>query len=461
LSHRFTAPLLADPDGLPVYSAGYRLIEVVHTFTSLRLYRWQQDLIIRILEQCPPGHPKEGRLRYRQVVVSMARQNGKSVIASVLALYGLLLHNDAPRVLGVASTAEQAGIVYDYAAERITESPVLRKLLKARGTATLGISRADGRGNYVVRTSKSNSLQGYPSTLAIVDELHILESGTFQAIVKSQTAQINPLIVGITTAGDISSVLLKRLYERGQQALAGTDESFGFFVWEADSDEFTVENIAQANPNVLEGVKDVHEIYDDEKHELPADQRRYTLNRFVDGLAEPWLPPEAWAKCAGTGLTDFTDAFYAIEIHGNYECVSIYAAKKIDGIVKTAVVARLVKPSQEDLQEWATRIKRAGRCKFVMDGYRKTKTLANWLDTKGSVIRIGNGGSRVEAASMTYAAVMRQEVEHDNTALVNKHHSTAVMKKDFLAGTEIDMAVACVFAIYAALTNKRRVISVA
>lgn len=467
MAHRRTEPLLAEADGLPVYSDGYRLVQLVHTYTDLRLDEWQAELIIRILERCPPGHDREGQLRYRQVVVSIPRQAGKSVIASVLAIYALLMHSTAPKVLGVARNAKQAGLVYGYTKGYINGSKRLSALLKARGTSSLGISKRKGEGTYVVLAGDSDALQGYPSTLAIVDELHIVKPEVYDAIVTSQRAQTNPLLVGITTAGDINSVLLKRLYETGEQALAGERESFGFFVWEASkADEFTLASITEANPAVACGRISAQTIYDEERDSPPANWKRYALNVFVDGLAEPWVPVEAWAKCAGTGLTDFADAIYSIEVADAFKYATISAFKKIDGKVYKALVARLVNPDPDTLKAWVLRLRKAGRCTFVMDGYKRTRFLADFCEDKGyEVIRAGT--RRAEAANLTYAAIMRGEVEHDNQGLVNAQHATARIKTSadsFVVvsnGTDIDAAYADVFGIYAAEITKRKVLQVA
>ncbi len=44
---------------------------------------WQRSLIRHVLETYPEGHPRAGELRYRQVVISVGRQNGKSVLGAI------------------------------------------------------------------------------------------------------------------------------------------------------------------------------------------------------------------------------------------------------------------------------------------------------------------------------------------------------------------------------------------
>src|SRR6218665_3196063 len=72
---------------------------------------WERGAIPAILEIYPVGHPRAGELRYRQVLVSVGRQNGKSILGAIFGLYGLVREAGA-LVIGIASSAEQARIIY-------------------------------------------------------------------------------------------------------------------------------------------------------------------------------------------------------------------------------------------------------------------------------------------------------------------------------------------------------------
>ena len=107
----------------------------------LVLTDWQKDLIRRVLERYPDTHPepsKAGRLRYKQVVISMPRKNGKSLIGALLALYGMLLHEPAPEVISVAASADQAKIVYRRLKHQVDSSELLGHFF-ARSTEHRGL----------------------------------------------------------------------------------------------------------------------------------------------------------------------------------------------------------------------------------------------------------------------------------------------------------------------------------
>ena len=397
--------------------------------------------------------------------MSIPRQAGKSLLAAILGIYGLVQHCQAPKVLGVASTTHQAGIVYGYAIDAIYQSKALGNLLIGN---TRGIRRRKGLGQYKVLAAKQEKLQGYEATLSIVDELHILKTEIWDSLVESQRAQDNPLLVGITTAGDIQSTLLKRLYTQGDEAIAGQQEAFGFFVYEAVKAELTAEQVTEANPAVAAGRISAQTILDDCKGQVPSQWQRFTLNLFVDGKADPWVSPGDWQHCAGTGLEDFSDAIYAIEIAPKNTYATIYAAKLIDGTVKTHLVKRFAKPTHQDLTEWMTRIRRRGRCTFVVN-YRDATLIKFLTERRWDYIKVGSGGTNQEATAMAYQAITNHEVEHDNNAIVTAQHRLGTMKTNadtgmsvlVAKGETIDAAYACVYAIYGALTHKRKGIGIA
>ena len=87
----------------PKTSLGYSVIEFAEEVLGVFLYPWQKVLLIRGLEL-----KAEGGFRFRTLVVLVARQNGKSTLGQVLALWSLYVLR-VPLIIGTAqdlSTAE-------------------------------------------------------------------------------------------------------------------------------------------------------------------------------------------------------------------------------------------------------------------------------------------------------------------------------------------------------------------
>lgn len=263
-------------------SAGDRLLKLLKhrpTPRPIVLDDWQRKLYRHILELYPKGHPLAGTLRWRQVLVSVARQNGKSTIGADLALCGLVQLDPAPRVLGIATSREQARIVYGRTHYAVTHSPLLSSVL--RPTESRGIVWRDGRGGYQVYPVKAHGVQGEPMTYGVADELHIMPQVMWDSVVHGQKSLPSAQLVGITTAGDNDSTLLKRLEAEAAEG------RIGHFIWRAPGDELTADNVAAANPAVACGRIPAERVIADIESHPTADIRRYTLNRWVDA-AEPW-----------------------------------------------------------------------------------------------------------------------------------------------------------------------------
>lgn len=335
------APVRCTPPLSDVFTtdADWFLVIVVHAwetaFPGFELDKWQIELLRRVLETYPPGHARAGQLRFRQVVISLARQNGKSVLGAILGLYGLLRDMAQALVIGLASSAEQARIIYERTLLVIGANEALRARF-ARLTDTRGIRTKLG-GKYEIKAAKSAALQGLAISLGLVDELHLLVADLWNALVSGTGGRDGGIVIGITTAGDDNSALLIQLYETGDKAIAGDPEleRFGFFVWEApearrptDRDEL-VSYLLAANPSLAEGRIPLENVLADIAPAPDSEVIRYRLNRFV-AAATAFITGEAWAARRRAPEVPFPDGrpFFAIDRTPDWGFASITATIK-------------------------------------------------------------------------------------------------------------------------------------
>lgn len=393
---------------------------------------WQRWLIRHVLETYPDDWPVahlRGQLRYRQVLISVGRQNGKSLLAALFAIYFLCLHVKGPRIIGLASRTEQARIVYDRVKFAIDKSEALSRDLKT--TATRGITRRDGTGLYQTLPAKEESAQGEPASGAIYDELHIGLKALWTALVLAQRARRNALLIGITTAGDDASELLITLYKDAEAALEGADERFGVFIWEAPSDELTEEGLIAANPGVAcgripldlamdEARKTWRDQTRDKKDGLTGRQRviRYTLNRFITGAGDSWASTEAWNGSAIDGAVEHDgDVVYSIERTDSWEYASITATSKVGNEYRTELVATFTEPTHDLLLEACVILARRGRCVFAMDS-KTLSRLHKALQDKGfEAWKLGDA-EMVAAAQNAHGLIARRAILHPGDPLV-------------------------------------------
>jgi phage terminase large subunit-like protein len=436
---------------------------------NFTLDEWQRDLIRRMLETYPVGHEREGQLRYRQIVCSMGRQNGKSVIGAILGLFGLL-REPGQLVIGIASSAEQARILYERTMHVIRANKSLAERFD-KLTDTRGIRAKDG-GKYEIKAARSGALQGLPLNIGLVDELHLLPSALWSDMVNGTAAKRNGIVVGITTAGDENSVLLKQLYEVGHKAITGdkTVERFGFFLWEAPDgkvpvdDETLAEYLKAANPALAAGRIDMETVISDVRSMPEIDVVRYRLNRFVAGESI-FITPSMWQACArphGEIMPKTNERpVFTIDRTPDWGYASVVAAMKDeDGITHTELVASIVKPTLEQLVHICLQLSQYSPQTFGVEGYA-LRDLGQELKRRGLPVTILTSSDIVNASSLTYSLIAQKKIRHADDPLLavqfprtirkNVGDSFRISRRD--SSVEIDAVLATTYAIYLSQTR--------
>lgn len=380
---------------------------------------WQEWLIRSILET-----DDKGDLRYRQCFVSMPRQQGKSELMAVIGLISLL-RKDGITNLGVASTADQARLVHERLLRVVQANPALSKIM-SKITDTRGIVTKTGS-KYIIRASNAATLQGIPVTTAIVDELHLVEASVYSAVVAGTGSRKGTAVYGITTAGDNDSELLMDLYEKAEQAINGSLQGFGAFIWESpestvpESDEELMNLLMQCNPALESGRIDSATMLMDVRTMPKQDIIRYRLNRFIDAEDKTFLPLAMWQLCGRGSSEEFPSdvrPVFAIDRTPDWGYATITAnVKGKDGYIHTEVIASLVKPTLEDLLNAALKLAKYSPAMYVMDGY-PLKELGAELKKRGLPVFITNQQEVIAASSMFYAKVAQKKLKHANDPLL-------------------------------------------
>jgi len=424
----------------------------------LVLTDWQKWLIQHVLERYPDDYhdpSKAGRLRYKQVVISMPRKNGKSLLGALFALYGMLLHEPAPEVISVAASADQAKIVYRRLKHQVDSSELLAHFF-SKSTEHRGLWTKDGTGIYKVIAAKAATAQGLHPSLVVFDELHVANEDVWTAMSLGSATRTDGLTIGITTAGDDTSNLLKHLYERGMAAIQGQEdlERFGFFCWEAPQgcaldDE---EAVRMANPQLASGILNWESVKNELATMPEPDARRYRLNQFVSSM-NAWIPVGAWSQCPEGRPTN--PEVFAIERTSGWEYVSIVTAQmQEDGKIATELVASLNNTDIDGVIKVCLDLAKYGK-PFIMDG-NVLDDLGSALKQKGLRVQMTSNKDMISASNNTYSRIIKKQLVHPRDEIVtlqmqravrkNSGESWRIARKD--SGTDIDAAVGTVLAIW-------------
>ena len=144
------------------------------------LYWWQRLVAVRLLE-----HDRAGRLVWRDVFLSVARQSGKSTFLSVLADWrseAAWMFGEPQLVMHTADTLRHAIDVWQLATLRAD-----REGFKVRrGAGMQAIEKGDDVGAWVIRSQ--NAVVGSSVSLGIADEAQGVKLGTI-------TENLSPTLV--------------------------------------------------------------------------------------------------------------------------------------------------------------------------------------------------------------------------------------------------------------------------
>lgn len=161
--------------------------------------------------------------RYKKGVLFVARKNGKSTLASGIALYMMTKDGeDGAEVYAVATKKDQAKIVWEEARKMIKKSPELNELCKCRIN---GIFYDLNESMFKALASDSNSLDGLNAYFVVADEVHAWKDKNLLDVMRdSMSAREQPLLLETSTMGTIRESVFDNEYEYGSQVIEGTIE---------------------------------------------------------------------------------------------------------------------------------------------------------------------------------------------------------------------------------------------
>ena len=316
---------------------GFRAGEPL-TFTA-----WQKWLLRALFER----DEETMRLRYRRALIGLPRKQGKSLMLSAVAVYGLITGESGAEVYVVAGDRQQARIIFGEAKQQIQMSTVLSQECKVYRDA---IEMPRFGSVLRVLSSEFKGQAGLNPSLVLFDELW--NQGTpdlYDQMTLGSGARIEPLTVSITTAGYDLDTVAGHLYQYGKRCAAGEvdDRSFGFWWWEAPAECAPNDEKAWrvANPNLSEKLLDITDMRTAVQQTDESAFRRWRLNQWVRSQ-ESWLPAGAWEQCADERpLRDDLPVWVGIDMALKHDSIAVVIAQPQDDLVVTR--AHIWQPQDE------------------------------------------------------------------------------------------------------------------
>jgi hypothetical protein len=315
-------------------SDGRRAARLARALFGVDPLDWQRFVLDHALERDTDA----GRYRYRTVLVTMGRQNGKTT--AIGALIGDRLAFGPRTTTGAMSANRQQAKVrlFEPLVEAFeSKAPFFEpKAIRSNAYERL-LLRAVSSALYML-TADEKSAHGYSLDLAVIDEAWALTDYRVpQAIVPTQIALPGAQLVVLSTAGTDESVWLRELVEIGRK---GSDPRMLFVEWSAGDDREPGDPAGwrEANPSLGQTITEDSiaaarlAMADDDQFE------RACLNRWTATVAGV-IPLRHWRNCAepSVRVADRGMAF-AFDVHRDRAHATIAAASPVGPRVAVEIV---------------------------------------------------------------------------------------------------------------------------
>lgn len=268
---------------------------------EFNLRPWQVKDIIRPLFKQRP----DGLRQYRTCLLMLPRKNGKSEIAAALAIYFLLFDGEiGAEVYSAAADKDQAGLVFNVAAQMIRNDPELFAQCEIIDSQKRIVHRKSGS-FYRAISAEAYSKHGFNASVVIYDELHAAANRELWDVLStSQGARSQPLMLAISTAGFDRHSILWELYSHAKKVAENPsiDPTFLPILYEAaESDDWTDERVWKRCNPALGDFRSLEEMRSacQRAREIPAQEntfRRLYLNQWTE-QASRWIAMATWDAC--------------------------------------------------------------------------------------------------------------------------------------------------------------------
>lgn len=257
---------------------------------------------------------------FREVVLIVARKNGKSLFAAAISAYCVFLDGEyGAKVFCVAPKLEQADLVYSTFWQMIVSEPELTSLIVRRKSDFYIESTNSSMKKIAFNAKKSD---GFNPHLTVCDEIASWpgEQGLKQyEVMKSALgARKQPLILSISTAGYVNDGIYDELMKRCTRFLLGNSKErrLAPFLYMIDDIQKwnDINELQKSNPNLGVSVSVDYLLEEIAVAEGSLSKKAEFITKYCNikqNSSQAWLPTSAINKASGESLCldDFRDTY--------------------------------------------------------------------------------------------------------------------------------------------------------
>lgn len=243
--------------------------------------------------------------RYRTTLLEVARKNGKTTLAAIVALYMLLADNElGAEVICSANSRDQASILYEIIQGMVKQNSALLKRLTVLETRKR-ITYPATNSYLSAISADAGTHHGLNASCVIFDELHAAPNrDLYDVLTTSQGSRTQPLFLITTTSGWDRQSICYELHEYAEKVRDGIiiDPSFLPAIYSApeEADWKEEKTWREANPNYGISIDSEYLKKECKKaQQLPSYEntfRQLHLSQWTESK-QTWIPQTEWDNC--------------------------------------------------------------------------------------------------------------------------------------------------------------------
>lgn len=294
------------------------ICQFAEVFCNLALLPWQVFVLANIFGWKKPS----GARRFTEAWLSTAKKSGKTKLASVVALWGLVCDQEKyPDVFSAATKKDQSRLVWRDAKRTVQDNAELREYVRCWAGA-LQVAATDG--TFTPLSADEKSMDGLRPHFILADEVAFWDSREqWDKLVKGLVSRIQPLVLALTTAGSTKNCFAFGKFDLGEKILRGIfneDSTFvAIFSIDKTDDPMDEKFWAKSNPSL--GVTLQIEHLRKTRDEVLQDPSG--LNAWLQYHCNVWpevtlvrqgsIPAPKWDACAQRELVGAQSAKEAVQ----------------------------------------------------------------------------------------------------------------------------------------------------
>ena len=366
------------------------------------LWGWQLHTLTLGLTRKPSDYGSV-TFRYRTIVVVVSRQNGKTTLANVRMLFGLLRGEQ----IGFTQQDRQKGRekFLDFAdyVEDALKGAVIKKRLGEE-------SIRYGKGRVRLLTPDRTGARGPTLDTCVVDEAAYISAAFMAAIRPTMSTREDAQIWMLSSAGDAQSTELARARATGRAQLKNPEGSTALleFGVERDCDYSDEANWRRAVPTLgLRGGARFEALRDDYTNMDKFDFAREYLGVWSEDSLDKPIAADSWADAQLPDLDGLHSIVCAIDAAPDSSCAAIAIAGLLpDG--KPAAALATFDDGDDWLEERLGRLwERWAPTRLIVDGRNPAARMRPLWQNRGYEVRI-NGASATAASCAEFASLLTQ-----------------------------------------------------